>query len=310
MQGHEAKEGTRRKADSPINISARAWIDIIRRTVSEFSADRILAVAAGVTFYMLLAIFPGIAALISLYGLFSDPSTIVGQLDRLSQLLPGGAIEVLGEQMTRLSEQNAGSLSFGFFVGMGVALWSASSGMKSVFEALNVVYDEKEERSFIKLRALALLFTLGAVTFLLLALGAIVVLPIALHSLGMESKSQLLIESVKWPVLLAATALAMAVVYAFGPSRARPQWRWIVCGCVLAAFLWVAGSLGFSWYVQNFGSFNKTYGSLGAVIGLMTWMWLSTTVFLLGAEFNSEIEHQTARDTTIGPDEPRGSRGR
>lgn len=306
---NDATKGRGRGADSPSGIVARGWFGIARRTIAEFSDDRILAVAAGVTFYALLAIFPGIAALISLYGLFSDPATISGHLDKLSGILPGGASEILGDQMTRLAHQNTSSLGFGFLIGIGAAFWSASAGIKAVFEALNIVYDEKEKRGYLKLSALALLFTLGVVVFLLLALGAIVVLPIALKYLGLEGISQLLVQALKWPLLLIITALAMAVVYAFGPSRARAQWRWISYGSALAAVLWVGGSLLFSWYVQNFGSYNKTYGSLGAVIGFMTWMWLSTTIFLLGAELNSEIEHQTACDTTIGPDRARGNRG-
>lgn len=279
------------------------------RTVSEFSDDRILSVAAGVTFYALLAIFPAIAALISIYGIFADPAEMSKQLANLSGVLPGGAMDVMGDQMKRLAAQKPSALGIGFVVGLGVALWSASSGIKALLDALNVAYEEKEKRGFIRLSAEALLFTVGAIGFALVAVGAVVVLPILFGYVGLGSLAATLMNILRWPALFVIMALALAVLFRFGPSRAKARWRWVSWGSALGALLWIAVSLLFSWYVANFGSYNKTYGSLGAVIGFMTWMWLSTTVVLLGAELNCELERQTLRDSTTGREEPLGSRG-
>jgi membrane protein len=279
------------------------------RTVSEFSDDRILSVAAGVTFYALLAIFPAIAALISIYGIFADPAEMSKQLANLSGVLPGGAMDVMGDQMKRLAAQKPSALGIGFVVGLGIALWSASSGIKALLDALNVAYEEKEKRGFIRLSAEALLFTVGAIGFALVAVGAVVVLPILFGYVGLGSLAATLMNILRWPALFVIMALALAVLFRFGPSRAKARWRWVSWGSALGALLWIAVSLLFSWYVANFGSYNKTYGSLGAVIGFMTWMWLSTTVVLLGAELNCELERQTLRDSTTGREEPLGSRG-
>jgi membrane protein len=304
-----ARPGQGRDAGSPAEIPPRGWKEVLMRTVSEFSDDRILSVAAGVTFYALLAIFPAIAALISIYGIFADPAEMSKQLANLSGVLPGGAMDVMGDQMKRLAAQKPSALGIGFVVGLGIALWSASSGIKALLDALNVAYEEKEKRGFIRLSAEALLFTVGAIGFALVAVGAVVVLPILFGYVGLGSLSAALMNILRWPALFVIMALALAVLFRFGPSRAKARWRWVSWGSALGALLWIAVSLLFSWYVANFGSYNKTYGSLGAVIGFMTWMWLSTTVVLLGAELNCELERQTLRDSTTGREEPLGSRG-
>lgn len=220
-------EGRGRDADAPSAIPPHGWLDILRRTMTEFSSDRILAVAAGVTFYALLAIFPGLAALVSLIGFFADPAVVSAQLNSLSGIVPGGATDIIGNQVERLSAQTGSSLSFALVFGIAVALWSASSGMKAMFDALNVVYGEHEKRSFVELSVLALAFTIGALVFLLLAFGAVVVLPIALSYLGLGDTTQLLIQLLRWPLLFAAAALALAAFYRFGPSREDAEWRWI-----------------------------------------------------------------------------------
>jgi membrane protein len=247
-----------------------------------------------------LAIFPGIGALVAIYGLIADPSTISQHVDDLSSVLPGGATEVLGDQLQRLTSQPPSKLGFALLFGVGVSLWSANAGVKALFDALNVVYDEKERRSFIKLNAISLAFTLGAILLLVVALGAVAVLPAILGYLGLSSAVEWLIEIGKWPVLLIAVAAAISLVYRFGPSREKPQWRWVTWGSGFATIAWLVMSILFSWYAAHFGSYNKTYGSLGAVIGFMTWMWLSSVVILLGAELDGEIERQIAHDTTAG----------
>jgi len=303
------EQGRGREASTPMQIPTLGWKDILWRTYEEFSADRLMSVAAGVTYYALLAIFPAIAALVSIYGLFADPATIRDHLNALSGVLPGGAMEILREQVTRIASAGSGTLGLSFVISLVISLWSANAGMKAIFDALNIVYDEEEKRSFIKLNFESLTFTLVAIAFILLALAGIVVLPIVLDFVGLGSGLEWLLAIARWPILLAVVVAGLAVLYRYGPSRDKAEWKWVTPGGVVAAVLWLAASMLFSWYVANFGSYNETYGSLGAVIGFMTWIWISSIVVLLGAELNAEMEHQTAKDSTVGPDRPMGSRG-
>jgi membrane protein len=303
----EAERG--RAADTPTQIPSLGWKDILWRTYEEFGKDRILSVAAGVTYYALLALFPAIAALVSIYGLFADPVTIEQHLNALSGVLPGGALDIIREQVKRIASQGSGTLGVSFAIGLAISLWSANAGMKAVFDALNIVYDEEEKRGFVALNLRSLAFTLGAIAFVILALGGIVVLPVVLDFIGLGGRTEWLLAIARWPVLLAIVVLGLAVLYRYGPSRDKAEWKWVTPGGIVAAVLWLVVSMLFSWYVSNFGSYNETYGSLGAVIGFMTWIWLSTTVVLTGAEINAEMEHQTAKDTTEGPRKPLGTRG-
>jgi membrane protein len=303
------EKGRGRSADTPTEIPARGWKDILWRTYEEFNKDRVMSVAAGVTYYALLALFPAIAALVSIYGLFADPGTIQDHLNTLSGVLPGGALDIIREQVIRIASQGSGKLGFGFVFGLGLSLWSSNAGMKAIFDALNIVYGEEEKRSFIKLNVLSLSFTLGAIAFILIALAGIIVLPIALNFIGLGSGTEWLVSIARWPILLIGIVVGLSLIYRFGPSRDKAEWRWVTPGGLVAAVLWLAVSMLFSWYVANFGSYNETYGSLGAVIGFMTWIWLSTIVVLLGAEINAEMEHQTAKDTTEGAHQPMGARG-
>jgi membrane protein len=307
--GGSREQGRGREATSPHEIPAKGWKDILWRTYEEINKDRILAVAAGVTFYGLLALFPAIAALVSIYGLFADPAIIQDHLNLLSGVLPGGALEIISEQVKRITSKESGTLGFAFVSGLVISLWSANAGMKAVFDALNVAYDEEEKRGFIALNLRSLTFTFGMIFFVLVAVGAIVVIPVLLDFIGLGEVTEWIISLARWPVLLGVIVLVLAVFYRYGPSRDTAQWRWISAGSMVAAVVWVAASMLFSWYVANFGNYNETYGSLGAVIGFMTWMWLSTTVVLVGAELNAEIEHQTVQDTTEGPEKPLGARG-
>ena len=302
------EQGRGREASTPTEIPAQGWKDVLWRTYEQFGQDRVMSVAAGVTYYALLAVFPAIAALVSIYGLFADPATIQEHLNALSGVLPGGALDIVREQVTRIASQGGGALGFGFVFGLAISLWSANAGMKAVFDALNIVYDEEEKRSFVMLNLQSLGFTLGAIAFVMLAIGGIVVLPILLDFLGLGSGTEWLLAIARWPILLAGVVLGLALLYRYGPSRDKAEWKWVTSGGLVAAVLWLGGSMLFSWYVANFGSYNETYGSLGAVIGFMTWIWLSTVVVLVGAEINAETEHQTAKDTTEGPEEPMGTR--
>lgn len=302
-------DGRGRQATAPSEIPARGWKDILLRVYANISKHRILALAAGMTYYSILAIFPAIAALVAVYGLFSDPSTIARHLDQLGGFLPGGAIDVAREQLTRVASKGSQALGLTFLVGLGVSLWSSNAAMKSLFDTLNIVHDEEEKRGFLKLNAISLGFTIGGVLFVLAALGSILVVPILLQHVGLSNAGDLLLRLGRWPAMYLILTFALAVIYRYGPSRETPKWRWITWGSAMAALLWLAVSGMFSWYAANFGNFNETYGSLGAVIGFMTWLWISAIVILLGAEIDAEMEHQTARDTTTGAPKPMGVRG-
>jgi len=295
-----------RHADRPSEIPKRGWKDILWRVYNGLGEDRILMNAAAVTFYSLLALFPALAALVSIYGLFFDPSKIADQLDNLSGILPGGGMEIIRDQLTRVASQSNGSLTISFLISVVVSLWSANGGIKALFDALNVVYGEKEKRSFLRLNAITLMVTLGMLCFAIVALVAIVAVPVILHAL--PSSLATIINWARWPVMAVLVAVVLALIYRYAPSRDQPKWRWISWGSAFAAIGWLAFSAAFSFYAANFGTFNKTYGSLGAAIGFMLWMWLSTTVILLGGKLNAEIEHQTERDTTESEPQPLGKR--
>ena len=309
QEGRAAQDGRGRHARAPWQIPWAGWKDILWRTYARIGNDRLLAVAAGVVFYGLLALFPAITALVSLYGLFAKASTISQHLSLLSGVLPAGGIEIIQEQINRLTAKGDAKLSIAFAASLGFALWSANAGMKAVIDALNVTYAEKEKRGFIKLNLISLALTGGAILALLVALGAIVVLPLVLSYIGLGGWTETLLRFLRWPLLLCLVIFGLAVLYRFGPSRESARWEWLTAGSVFAAVGWLVGSALLSWYLANFANYDATYGSLGAAIGMMIWMWMSSIVILLGAELNSEVEHQTARDSTTGHERPIGERG-
>jgi membrane protein len=267
-----------------------------------------MLVAAGVTFYCLLAIFPAIAALVAIYGFFSDPASISSHIDKLSGVMPGGALDVIRNQMNQVASQGPSKLGVAFIISFLVSLWSANAGIKSILDALNLVYDEPEKRGLIRLNLLSLAFTVAAILFILVAIACIAALP-AVASSQLQGATAVIAQIVRWPILFIIIAVGLAFVYRYGPSRAEPQRRWITWGSAFASIAWIAVSLGFSWYAANFGSYNKTYGSLAAVVVLMFWLWLSAAIILIGAELDAEMEHQTVRDTTVGRGKPMGARG-
>jgi membrane protein len=282
-------------------VRPRGWIETARLALVDFSRHRIITEAAGVTFYSLLAIFPAVAALVSLYGLFADPSKMGAQLDSMSSVLPGGAIDVVRDQMMRVAQQGHGTLGVGLILGLVIALWSANGGTKSLFDALNIVYGVPERRNFIKLNAISLALTLGGIAFMLIAAAAVIVLPHALGFAALSGVVDMAIRILRWPALLVVVAIGLAVIYRFGPNRRDVQWRWITAGSAFAAIGWLIASLAFSWYAANFGSYNATYGSLGAIIGFMIWIWLSAIVVLAGAELDATIESGRANRRLSAP---------
>lgn len=300
--------GRGRQAASPHKIPARGWKDILWRTVGEIGEDNVPLVAAGVTFFLLLSLVPALSAFVSLYGLFNDPTTVSEQLSMLEGVVPGGGMELLNEQLTRLSEQGGSTLGWALALSLGLALWSASAGVKALFQAMNVAYEETEERNFITFNALALLFTLAGLVAAVALIGVILILPLVLGFIGLGEGMEWLVQGLGYLLVLVLLVFGVSALYRFGPSRRQAKWRWITPGAVLAVVIILAVSLAYSWYAANLANFDATYGSLGALIGFLMWIWISTAIVIVGAEIDAETEHQTARDSTIGDDRPLGSR--
>jgi membrane protein len=276
--------------------------------MAEVKDDNVALLAAGVAFYAMLAIFPAIIAMVTIYGMVAEPEEIQAQIEEFATSLPSGADTLLTEQLTSVAGSADRALSIGLAASLLGVLWSASGGVQGLVKGLNVVYDERESRGFFKLRGLSLLLTIGAIVVAVVALALIAVFPGFIEGLGLGQVGEWAASIGRWVVLALLVLVALAVVYRLAPDRASPRWRWVSGGAVVALVLWLLGSIGFSWYVDNFGKYNQTYGALAAVIILLLWLFLSAFVVLLGAEFDAETERQTARDTTTGPPRPLGER--
>jgi membrane protein len=279
-------------ARSPWRLSWSEWRDVLVRTYNQINDDRLLATAAGVVFYGLLAIFPAVTALVSSYGLFADPKTIAGHLQSLAMMLPDGSFAVVQDQIGRVLDKGGATLGATFIFGLLLALWSADAGIKAIIDALNVVYEEREKRGFFTLNLMSLAFTIAALAGIMLMIGAVIAVPLALQRLGLGERAEWIVWLGRWPVMVLLLLTALAVLFRYGPSHSHPRWQWLSPGALAAALLWLAGSALLSWYLANFGNYTATYGSLGAAIGLMMWMWMSAIIVLCGAELNSEIDRQ------------------
>ncbi len=307
---HRADEAGRgRAAAQPHHIPWLGWKDILFRLRDGIARDRIGTIAAGTTFFLLLSLVPSLAALVSLYGLVADPATIGDHLALLRGYVPPGLLDLVEGELHRLTANRSSTLGLGFAIGVLVALWSANSGMKALLDSLNVAYGEAEKRGFLKLLAVSISFTLGAIVFFMVALNLMIGVPLVIRFLPLGPIGDLLLAILPALVMFVAAVLGLAMLYRFGPSRAKAKWRWVTPGSLTAAVLWLIGSILFSWYVSSWSNYSATYGSLGTLIGVMMWIYLSMWVVLIGAELNAQIEHQTAQDTTLGPDRPLGERG-
>ena len=297
-----------READRPSEIPPRGWFAVLKRVKAEVKEDNVTLLAAGVAFYAMLAIFPAIIAVVTVYGMVADPAQVESQVGELAKSLPAGADQLLTEQLKSVTSAGRQSLSIGLVVSLVAVLWAASGGVQGLIKGLNLVYDEQESRGFAKLRGLSLLLTLGAILTAVVAIALVAVFPAVVDDLGLGKTGELAASIARWVVLALLVLVALAVLYRHAPDRANPRWRWVSGGAVVALALWLLGSVGFSWYVDNFGKYNQTYGALAAVIILLLWLFLSAFVVLLGAELDAETERQTARDTTTGPERPMGER--
>ena len=295
-------------ASKPTQIPWAGWKQIVKRAWAENKADNMPIIGGGVAFFGFLAIFPGLIALISIYGLVASPETVARQVEQLSAQLPDEAAALIGKQLEAIVSNSGGALTVSLVVSILAALWSASGGMGNLITAVNLAYDEVETRNFVKLRALSLLLTLGAIAFVLVTFGLLAVVPALINALPIGVVGTVLAQAARWVLLLAVFAGSLAVLYRVAPDRDAPRLRWVSLGAVVVTVLWAIVSIGFALYVNNFGSYDKTYGAIAGVIVLMLWLYLTCYLVLLGAEINSEAEHQTAHDTTKGEPQPMGVR--
>jgi membrane protein len=301
-----ASDDRGRGADTPQEIPAKGWKDIAKRARKEVKADQVPLLAAGVAFYVLLALFPAIIAGVSIYGLVADPQTVRDQINQLAQTLSPETAKLIGTQVQQVTSGAGGALGLATVIGILTALWSASSGMKALITGVNLAYDEPEGRKFVKLRGLSILMTLGAMVLLAVALALIVGFPAVPDS--WPTVLQWAAAILRFVLLAVLLMAGLAALYRYAPDRDKPKWGWASPGSVVATVLWVLASVGFSIYVNAFGNYNKTYGALAGVIILMFWLYLTAFVVLVGAELNAEMELQTAEDTTAGPEKPLGER--
>ncbi len=297
-------------ADRPRDIPRRGWQQVLVRTWIEINDDNISLIAAGVAFYGLLAIFPALSALVLIYGLVSDPAQVGEQLAVLRDIMPSEGYGILEHQTTAVASQGQGSLSVGLIISLLLAIWSAKKGVEALITALNIAYEEHERRGFIRRSLVQVAFTVAGIVFMLLALTAVAALPAIV---GMLRASGLIGEATllwtRWLLMAVMLAVVLALLYRYGPSRSQAKMSWINPGAIVASVLWIAGSVAFSWYVSEFATYNETFGSLGAVVILLMWLYLSAYVVCAGAELNAELERQTLKDTTTGPTKPLGQRG-
>jgi membrane protein len=296
------------RAARPTEIPARGWVQVAKRGWREAKADQVPLLAAGVAFYAFLAIFPALIAIVSIYGLFADPSTIANQLNSLTAALPDEAAQIITDQVTALSSRRQ-TLGISLILAVLIALWSASAGISNLLTAINVAYDEEDKRGFVKKRLMSLGLTLAAIVFMVIILALVAVLPPLLKAVFGTGALRWVLQILGWLVMVVLVAAGLAILYRLGPDRDAPRMKWVSVGAVVATFLWLVASIGFSIYTSTFGNYAKTYGVFAGIVVLLFWLWLTMYAILLGAEINAESEQQTIADTTRGEEKPLGERG-
>lgn len=297
-----------RRATSPHQIPMPGWKDILVRSWGEVSDHNIFLVSGGVTYAILLALFPALAALVSIYGLLFDPVQVERQVASLSSILPPESTQMIADQLHKLVTASTGTLGISAGIALVLALWSASRGMSGLITAFDIAYDEKETRGFFKLNLIAIGLTLAMLVGGTIIIALVGVLPAVIQFIGLQSFAKWLLLILEWPILIAVVLTGLAVLYRYAPDRHPPRWRWVSPGAIVATALWLLGSVGFTIYVSHFNSYDKTYGSLGGVVVMLTWLYLSAFVALFGAVVNAQSERQTETDTTVGGAKPMGTR--
>lgn len=309
-KGNDAGQNTGQGARSPWDLPADGWIAVLKRTWKEAGDDNIGLIAAGVAFYAFLSIVPLLGAIVLTYGMVADPATVSGNVRQLTAVMPAQVAQLIGEQLMQVVGTSGGKKGLGLLLALVIALYGATKGAGAIVTALNVAYEEKEDRGFIKRNLLQLGIVVGGVVIALAAMASTALTALIDHLIPNAPGIVLtLIRFASYLVLATLAAAAAATLYRFGPSRSQARWSWLTPGSLGATLIWIAMTVGFGFYVANFGSYDATYGSLGAIVVMLTWLSLSAYVFLLGAELNSELERQTEQDTTTGPAKPIGARG-
>jgi membrane protein len=293
---------------SPFAIRSKDWRAILVRAFKRALSDNIGLLSAGIAFYAFLSVFPAVAAVLMVWGLFTDMTTLGAQLGVVRDIAPD-AFSLVADQMVVIASQDDGGLTLGLLVSGILALWSASGGVAALMQAMNMAYHEKETRNFIRRTALTLGFTLAGIIFVGMSIAAIAAVPPILKALYLGAFVEAVIGGARWLIVIALFMAACAVIYRIAPSRAMARWRWIIPGAIAAGIMWLIASVAFSAYLENFNAYNATFGSLGAVAALLMWFWISAYVICLGAELNAELELFTTVDTTIDAPAPRGQRG-
>lgn len=304
---HEPDRG--RKATSPTDIPPKGWWDILRRVFDKIGQQNVSILSAGVAFYAMLAIFPALGAIVTLYALVADPADVATHFQAMARILPTDVATIINDQLSSLAGREEQKLGFGLLIGVLFAIWSAHKGVDALVRAVTVAYDERETRGFVKMNVLTYVMTLGAVMLVVTTIALLVALPTLLAWLPLSGFVTIAVRVSGWLLFVGIVMLALGVLYRYAPPRRSAHWRWISPGALTATLLWLAGSAAFSFYVTSFGNYNETYGTLGAIIVLLLWFFLSGYAIVLGAALNAEMEHQTARDTTVGGAQPMGERG-
>lgn len=297
------------KAEKPSQMPMKGWKDIALRVKERLTKDHVAIVSAEIAFYFFLALFPAIAASLSIYGLIMAPEQVEQQMNQLTNVLPEQAHQMLGGLLERQAEKTESSLGWSLIFSVLISLWSANKGTKAVFEGVNIAYNETDDRGFLRGNGITFMFTMGGIFIGFIAIAVVAIFPLIIDRIGLPPILETITQFLLWPILAMIVILALAGVYKVAPYRESPEFRWTSVGAIVATIFWLAGSLLLSFFVSNFGSFDETYGSFAAVIILMLWFFLTGFIILLGAEINSEMEHQTSCDTTTGEDQHMGQRG-
>ena len=304
-----SEPGRGREAESPGEIPKTGWIDIFTRVSRGLSQQNESVLAAGIAFFAFISVPAILTSFVSIYGMVANPSQVEQQMGSLQGVVPSEALPLIMGQLKNVTSQSGGSLTLALIVSIGIAFYGASSSLKALMSSLNQIYQEQEKRGFLKYNAMAIGLTLGGAVFASISIVLVALVSALISHLSLPPFLKTLITVLRWPLLAAFMVLSLAVIYRYGPSRENPKWKWVSWGAVIATGIWLAASGLFSWYAGSFGNYDKTYGSLSAIVVLLMWFYISGYAILLGAKINAEMEHQTDQDTTTGRPLPMGTRG-
>ncbi|WP_417884952.1 YihY/virulence factor BrkB family protein [Zunongwangia sp.] len=273
----------------PFELNPKEWFEVIKQVKNEIGADKVSIVSAGVAFYAFLAIFPTIMVIISIYGWTTDAQEVEKQLQELASMMPKQAFQVLQERIQIFLEANNNKFSFGAIFGVLISIWSANKGTNGLLIGVDIAYDTEKDHNIFKQYAMAIAFTIGGFAMLILSMVLIVGFPAIVHNIGLPDVLADLISWLRWVILAILVSFFLCLVYKFAPAREKPKTRWVIPGAIFSTIVWLIASIGFSYYVSNFGNYGEVYGSISAVVVLLLWLYITCFIILLGAEINTEI---------------------